>query len=249
MPRGRKDRERLTSDVIELARQYGRYGYRKIAALLRQAGWSVSDGRIERIWKREGLRVPAKQPKRGRLWLTDGSCIRLRPERANHVWSYDFVEDRTHDGRRFRMLNVIDEFTHECLAIHINRKLKAIDVIDVLSDLFILRGIPGHIRSDNGPEFVAKAVQEWIAAVGPKTAYIEPGSPWENGYIESFNARLRDELLNGEVFYTLREAQIVIESWRRHYNAVRPHASLGYKPPAPEVFVPALTFKGTRSIL
>src|SRR5437660_8474208 len=159
----------------ELARQYGRYGYRKIAALLRQAGWSVSDGRIERIWKREGLRVPAKQPKRGRLWLTDGSCIRLRPERANHVWSYDFVEDRTHDGRRFRMLNVIDEFTHECLAIHINRKLKAIDVIDVLSDLFILRGIPGHIRSDNGPEFVAKAVQEWIAAVGPKTAYIEPG--------------------------------------------------------------------------
>ena len=178
MPRGRKDRERLTSDVIELARQYGRYGYRKIAALLRQAGWSVSDGRIERIWKREGLRVPAKQPKRGRLWLTDGSCIRLRPERANHVWSYDFVEDRTHDGRRFRMLNVIDEFTHECLAIYINRKLKAIDVIDVLSDLFILRGIPGHIRSDNGPEFVAKAVQEWIAAVGPKTAYIEPGSPW-----------------------------------------------------------------------
>ena len=241
MPRGRKDRERLTSDVIELARQYGRYGYRKIAALLRQAGWSVSDGRIERIWKREGLRVPAKQPKRGRLWFTDGSCIRLRPERANHVWSYDFVEDRTHDGRRFRMLNVIDEFTHECLAIHINRKLKAIDVIDVLSDLFILRGIPGHIRSDNGPEFVAKAVQEWIAAVGAKTAYIEPGSPWENGYIESFNARLRDELLNGEVFYTLREAQIIIESWRRHYNTIRPHASLRYKPPAPEVFVPALT--------
>jgi transposase InsO family protein len=239
MPRGGKDRERLTSDVIELARQYGRYGYRKIAALLRQAGWSVSDGRIERI--REGLRVPAKQPKRGRLWLTDGSCIRLRPERANHVWSYDFVEDRTHDGRRFRMLNVIDEFTHECLAIHINRKLKAIDVIDVLSDLFILRGIPGHIRSDNGPEFVAKAVQEWIAAVGAKTAYIEPGSPWENGYIESFNARLRDELLNGEVFYTLREAQIIIESWRRHYNTIRPHASLRYKPPAPEVFVPALT--------
>jgi transposase InsO family protein len=139
------------------------------------------------------------------------------------------------------MLNVIDEFTHECLAIRINRKLKAYDVIDVLSDLFILRGVPGHIRSDNGPEFVAKAVQDWIAAVGAKTAYIAPGSPWENGFIESFNARLRDELLNGEIFFTLREAQIIIESWRHHYNTVRPHASLGYKPPAPEVFVPALS--------
>src|SRR5262245_13141440 len=136
------------------------------------------------------------------------------------------------------MLNVIDEFTHECLAIRVARKLKAIDVIDVLSDLFILRGVPGHVRSDNGPEFVAEAVQAWITAVGAKTAYIERGSPWENGCIESFNARLRDELLNGEIFYTLREAQIVIESWRRHYNTIRPHASIGYKPPAPEVFVP-----------
>jgi putative transposase len=241
VPRGREDTERLTADVIELARQYGRFGYRKVAALLRQAGWSVSDGRVERIWKREGLKVPSKQPKRGRLWFANGSCIRLRPEHPNHVWSYDFVEDRTHEGRKFRMLNVIDEFTHECLAIRISRKLKSVDVIDVLSDLFILRGIPGHIRSDNGPEFAAKAVREWIAAVGAKTAYIEPGSPWENGYIESFNARLRDELLNGEIFYTLREAQIIVESWRRHYNTVRPHASLGYKPPAPEVFVPAFT--------
>jgi putative transposase len=239
VPRGREDAKRLTADIVELARQYGRYGYRKIAALLRHAGWSVSDGRVERVWRREGLKVPQKQPKRGRLWLTDGSCIRLRPQHPNHVWSYDFVEDRTHDDRKYRMLNVVDEFTHECLAIRINRKLKAIDVIDVLSDLFILRGVPGHIRSDNGPEFVAKVVQEWIAAVGAKTAYIEPGSPWENGYVESFNARLRDELLNGEIFYTLQEAQIIIESWRRHYNAIRPHASLGYKPPAPEVFVPA----------
>jgi putative transposase len=172
--------------------------------------------------------------------MADGSCIRLRPGHRNHVWSYDFVEDRTHDGRKYRMLNVMDEFSHECLAIRVARKLKVIDVIDVLSDLFILRGIPGHIRSDNGPEFVAKAVQEWIAAVGAKTAYIAPGSPWENGYVESFNARLRDELLDGEVFYTLREAQIIIESWRRHYNTIRPHESLGYKPPAPEVFVPAL---------
>jgi putative transposase len=240
IPRGGDDEERLTADIIALARQYGRYGYRKIAGLLEQAAWLINDKRVERIWRREGLKVPQKQPKRGRLWLHDGSCIRLRQERRNHVWSYDFVEDRTHDGRKYRMLNVIDEFTHECLAICIDRKLKATDVIDVLSDLFIPRGVPGHIRSDNGPEFVAKAVRDWIAAVGARTAHIAPGSPWENGYVESFNARLRDELLDGEIFYTLKEAQIVIESRRRHYNAVRPHASLGYKPPAPEVFVPGL---------
>jgi transposase InsO family protein len=219
-PRGRDDEAQLTADIIELARRYGRYGYRKITAMLQDAGWLVNEKRVERIWRREGLKVPQRQPKRGRIWQADGSCIRLRPEHRNHVWSYDFVEERTHDGRKFRMLNVIDEFTHECLAIRVARKLKAIDVIDVLSDLFILRGVPGHIRSDNGPEFVAKAVQEWIAAVGAKTAYIEPGSPWENGYIESFNARLRDELLDGEIFYTLKEAQIVIESWRVHYNTL-----------------------------
>ena len=240
IPRGRDDDERLTAAIIELARQYGRYGYRKIAALLRRSGWIVNDKRVERIWRREGLKVPRKHPKRGRLWLADGSCIRLRAEHPNHVWSYDFVEDRTHDGRKYRMLNVVDEFTHECIKIRIARGLKAVDVIDVLSDLFILRGVPGHIRSDNGPEFIAKAVQAWIAAVGEKTASIAPGSPWENGYIESFNARLRDELLDDEIFYTLKEAQIVIESWRRHYNAVRPHASLRYRAPAPEVFGPAL---------
>ena len=239
--RGREDEEQLTADIVELARQYGRYGYRKIAELLRtQAGWIVNDKRVERIWRREGLKVPAKQPKRGRLWLADGSCLRLRAERRNHVWSYDFVEDRTHDGRKYRMLNIVDEFTHECIAIRIDRRLKSVDVIDVLSDLFILRGVPKHIRSDNGPEFVAKAVQEWIAAVGAKTAYITPGSPWENGFIESFNARLRDELLDGEIFYSLAEARIIIESWRRHYNTIRPHGSLDYKPPAPEVFVPAM---------
>ncbi len=241
MPRGKDDEEALTADIIALAREYGRYGYRKITALLRAAGWVVNAKRVERIWRREGLKVPAKQPKKGRLWLADGSCVRLRPERPSHVWSYDFVEDRTHDGRKFRMLNVVDEFTHECLAIRVARTLKAADVIDILSDLFILRGIPGHIRSDNGPEFIAQAVQDWIRAVGSKTAYIAPGSPWENGYVESFNARLRDELLNGEIFYSLREAEIILESWRRHYNTVRPHASLGYKPPAPEVFISALS--------
>lgn len=224
----------LTADIIELARQYGRYGYRRITALLRTAGWAVNKKRVERIWRREGLKVPAKQPKRGRLWLNDGSCNRLRPERPNHVWSYDFVADRTHDGKAFRMLCIIDEFTREALAIGVARKLKATDVIEALCDLFILRGVPVHIRSDNGPEFVALALREWIAAVGAKTAYIEPGSPWENGYCESFNGKLRDELLNGEIFYTLKEAKIIIEAWRRHYNTIRPHSSLGYRPPAPE---------------
>ena len=233
-PRGRADEAALTADIIRLATRYGRYGYRRITAMLRSEGWSVNVKRVERIWRREGLKVPQKQPKKGRLWLNDGSCIRLRPERPNHVWSYDFVESRTHEGRKFRMLNVIDEFSRECLSIRIARRLNSTDVIDVLSDLFILRGIPGHIRSDNGPEFIAKAVREWIVAVGAKTAFIEPGSPWENGYCESFNSKLRDELLNGEIFYSLAEARIVIESWRCHYNTERPHSSLGYRPPAPE---------------
>lgn len=237
-PQTSDDEVALTADIIALAKQYGRYGYRRITALLRTAGWVVNKKRVERIWRREGLKVPAKQPKRGRLWLTDGSCIRLRPERPNHVWAYDFVEDRTHDGRRYRMLNIVDEFTREALAIRIDRRLRSTDVIDTLADLFILRGIPGHIRSDNGSEFIATAVRNWIAAVGAKTAYIEKGSPWENGYIESFNGKLRDELLNGEIFYSLREAQIVIEQWRQHYNTRRPHSSLGYRPPAPEVIMP-----------
>jgi putative transposase len=246
IPTSPDDEAALTADIIALALQHGRYGYRRITALLRDAGWKVNRKRVERIWRQEGLKVPQKQPKRGRLWLNDGSCIRLRPEYPNHVWSYDFVEDRTHDGRKFRMLNIIDEYTRECLMIRVSRKLKAVDVIDVLSDLFILRGVPGHIRSDNGPEFVAKAVRAWIGAVGAKTAYIEPGSPWENGYCESFNSKLRDELLKGEIFYSLKEAKIVIESWRRHYNTVRPHSSLGYRPPAPEaVLWPAVRTQPT----
>ena len=234
-PSRAKDEAALVATIIALATQYGRYGYRRITALLQAAGWVVNRKRVERLWRREGLKVPAKQPKRGRLWRNDGSCTRLRPEHANHVWSYDFVEDRTHDGRKYRMLNVVDEFTRECLAIRVERKLNSTNVVDVLSDLFILRGVPGHIRSDNGPEFVARIVREWIATVGAKTAYIEPGSPWENGYCESFNGKLRDELLDGEVFYSLAEARVVIESWRQHYNTSRPHSALGYRPPAPEV--------------
>ncbi|WP_149774779.1 IS3 family transposase [Ruegeria intermedia] len=238
LPRGRADEERLVADMIELARQYGRYGYRRIAALLRDAGWHVNDKRVERLWRREGLKVPSRQPRKGRLWLNDGSCIRLRPEYRNHVWSYDFVHCRTDDGKAFRTLNILDEYSRECLAIKVKRKLNSTDVIDALSDLFILRGVPACIRSDNGPEFVAQAARDWISAVGARTAYIEPGSPWENGYCESFNARFRDELLDGEIFYTLREAQILIEQWKRHYNTKRPHSALGYRPPAPETVVP-----------
>jgi transposase InsO family protein len=234
-PRGADDAAALTADIVELACRYGRYGYRRITALLRDAGWAVNHERVERIWRREGLKVPQRQPKRGRLWLADGSCIRLRPERADHVWAYDFVEDRTGDGRKFRMLCVVDEFTREALVIRVARKLSSADVIDVLADLFIVRGIPAHIRSDQGPEFVADTVKGWIGGVGATTAYIEKGSPWENGYVESFNARLRDELLNGEVFHTAAEARVLIERWRRHYNQERPHSSLGYRPPDPEV--------------
>ena len=178
--------------------------------------------------------MPQKQPKRARLWLTDGSCIRLRPTHRNHVWSYDFMAARTHDGRPIKILTIIDEYTRECLAIVVARRIKSDDVLHCLTDLFVEHGAPGHIRSDNGPEFTAKAVRHWLGRIGVKTLYIEPGSPWENGYNESFNGKLRDELLNGEIFYTLREAQVLIEQWRYTYNTVRPHSALQYRPPAPE---------------
>ncbi len=228
------DEAALTAAIIRLASQYGRYGYRRITALLRAEGWHVNHKRVERIWRREGLKVPSKQPKRGRLWLNDGACIRLRPCWRNHVWAYDFVQARTHDGRAFRMLTVIDEFTRESLAIEVGRRLRSDDVLHLLADLFVWHGPPDHIRSDNGSEFTAKAVRGWLGKVGVKTLFIEPGSPWENGYNESFNGKLRDELLNGEIFYTLKEAKVLIEQWRRHYNTVRPHSALGYRPPAPQ---------------
>lgn len=229
----------MTFAVIELATRYGRYGYKRIAKLLRNAGWHVNHKRVARIWRREGLKVPMKQPKRSRLWLNDGSCVRLRPMHRNHVWAYDFVQDRTRDNRKFRMLTVIDEFTRECLAIRVARRLNSKDVLDVLADLMVSRGVPDHIRSDNGSEFRAKAVREWLGRIGAKTLYIEPGSPWENGYNESFNGKLRDECLNVELFNNLMEAQIVIERWRKHYNTIRPHSSLGYRPPAPVTILPA----------
>ena len=228
----------LTTNIVSLAGHYGRYGYRRITAMLRADGWGVNHKRVERIWRQEGLKVPARQPKRGRLWLNDGSCIRLRPEHRNHVWAYDFVQARTHDGRAFRMLTIIDEYSRECLAILVARRLRSDDVLHLLAHLFADRGPPDHIRSDNGPEFTAKVVRAWLGRIGVKTLFIEPGSPWENGYNESFNGKLRDELLNGEIFYTLKEAQVLIEHWRQHYNTIRPHSSLGCRPPAPETVIP-----------
>jgi len=237
-PVERDDEAALTAAIVTLASEYGRYGYRRITALLRTQGWDVNVKRVWRIWRREGLKVPTKQPKRGRLWLNDGSCIRLRPSWRNHVWAYDFVQDRTHDGRAIKMLTVIDEFTRECLAINVARRLRHDDVLACLTDLFTRHGPPDHIRSDNGSEFTAIAVREWLPRVGVKTLFIEPGSPWENGYNESFNGKLRDELLNGEIFYTLQEAKVLIENWRQHYNTIRPHSSLGYRPPAPATILP-----------
>ena len=195
--------------------------------------------RVRRLWRQAGLKVPSKQPKRGRIWLGDGSCVRHRATYKDHVWAYDFVHARTHDGRVLRMLTLVDEYTRECLAIEVSRRLNSENVLEQLAWLFVTRGVPEHIRSDNGSEFTATAVRSWLGKVGVKTLYIEPGSPWENGYIESFNGKLRDELLNGELFYTLTEAKVLIERWRREYNAVRPHSALGYRPPAPEAIAPA----------
>lgn len=229
-----EEEDQLVARVIELASRYGRYGYRRVTALLRQEGWKVNHKRVERIWRMEGLKVPQKQPKRGRLWLSDGSCIRLRPQHKDHVWSYDSMMERTRDGRAFRILTILDEYTRECLAILVARRIRSQDVIDQLFNLFLFRRLPEHIRSDNGPEFTAKAVRSWLNRLGVRTLFIEPGSPWENGYVESFPGKLRDELLNREVFTTLLEAKVLIEDWRKQYNRVRPHSSLGCQPPTPE---------------
>ena len=232
------DERQLTDDIINLATRYGRYGYRRITALLNnEYGWRVNHKRVERIWRKEGLKVPKKQPKRRRLWLNDGACIRLRPEYKDHVWSYDFMIDRTANGRAFKILTIIDEYTRECLKLVVKRRITSQQVIDKLFDLFILRGIPEHIRSDNGPEFTARAIRRWLDRIGVKTLFIAPGSPWENGYIESFNGKLRDELLNREIFTSLTEAKVLIEQWRGEYNHIRPHSSLRYRPPAPEVIM------------
>ena len=202
---------------MRLASRFGRYGYRRVTDMLRIEGWGVKHKRVERIWRQEGLKVPQQQPKRGRLWLNDGSCIRLRPLYRGHVWSYDFVASRTHDGRALKLLTV-------------------------LADLFVRHGPPEYLRSDNGPEFTAKLVRRWLGRVGVETLFIEPGSPWENGYNESFDGKLRDELLNGEIFYSLAQAAVLVEQWRREYNTVRPHSACGGFPPAPEAIKPSPWF-------
>ena len=233
------DEPGLVKRMVEMASQYGRYGYRRVTALLRAEGFPVNHKRVDPpAGGLEGLKVPQKQPKRGRLWLNDGSCIRLRPAYADHVWSYDFMADRTTDGRALKLLTIIDEYSRECLAVDVGRSLTSDHVMQRLSQLFVERGVPAYLRSDNGPEFIAKSVRDWLGRVGVGTLYIEPGSPWENGYGESFNGKLRDELLNRELFDTMLETQVLADRYRKHYNTVRPHSALGYRPPAPEAIRP-----------
>lgn len=238
----RSDEAALRSEVVRLAGRFGRYGYRQITHLLQIEGWRVNHKRVERIWRAERLKVPKRQPKRGRLWLNDGSCIRLRPLYAGHVWSYDFVSTRTHDGRPLKLLTVLNEYTCECMAMEVRRSMKAHHVLEALADLFSMHGAPKHLRSDNGPEFTAKIVRRWLARVGVQTLFIEPGRPWENGYNESFNGKLRDEFLNGELFYTLNEAVVLVEQGRRLYNTIRPHSAGAGRPPAPEAIKPSPWF-------
>ena len=237
-PVKRSDEDDIRAAIIRLVTNYGRVGYRMVTYMLRNEGILINHKRVERIWREEGLKLPKKQVKKRRLWLTDGSCIRLRAEHKNHVWSYDFVEDRTSNGRKIRFLNVLDEHTHECLASVPRRSWRNNDVIELLSDLMLTHGVPEYMRSDNGSEFTAKQIRRWLSDAGSITAYIEPGSPWENGYVESFNARMRAEFLNGELFDTMFEAQVLTQRWVRYYNQVRPHSSLGGRPPAPQTVVP-----------
>jgi transposase InsO family protein len=232
------DEDEVCAAVIEKVCKYGRVGYRMVTSMLRNDGKHINHKRVERIWREEGLKLPKKQTKKRRLWMNDGSCVRLRPEHKNHVWSYDFVEDKTYNGKKIRILNIIDEHTHECLASIPRRSWRNNDIIEALSNLMITRGCPEYLRSDNGSEFTAKRVQKWLMEVGVITAYIEPGSPWENGYCESFNARMRSEFLNGELFGNMYEAQVLIKRWIEYYNTIRPHSSLGGRPPAPQMFIP-----------
>ena len=212
--------------------EHPRYGYRRICALLRSEGWRVNRKRVYRLWRQEGLKVPQKQRKRRRLGNSGNGCVGHRAEHVDPVWSYDFVMDQTTDGRPAKLLPIVDEYTRECVSLDVARSIKAVDVIETLPHLFAVRGAPRFIRSDNGPEFIARAVGDWLAESGVRTLYIAPGSPWENGYCESFNSRLRDELLDRELFMDLREMKVVVEDFRLDYNHRRPHSSLGYMTPA-----------------
>ena len=228
--------DRLMARITELACQYGRYGYIRITALLRAVGWRVNHKRVERIWREEGLKVPQKRRKRRRLWSADGSCVRLRPQYKDYVWSYDLVADRTSDGRPLKMLTMIDEYTRECLAIHVDRQITSDHVMEKLTQVFVQRGTPTYLRSDNGSEFSSREIRGWLSRLGVRTLFIEPGSRWENGYIEWFNGKLRDELLNREMFDTVLEAKVLAEQQRWEYNTIRPHSALHYRPPAPEAW-------------
>lgn len=230
---GRKEEEAcLVKRMLSLVRHHPRYGYRRIAALLRREGWPVNVKRVHRLWRQQGLKVPRKQRKRRRLGSSANGCVRQRAERIDHVWAWDFVFDHTSNGRTLKWLTIVDEHTRECLALEVNRRMTSEQVIDVLVDLFAVRGIPGYIRSDNGPEFMARAIRRHLAQTGVGTLYIEPGAPWENGYAESFQSRLRDELLAREEFATLAEAKGLACEWRADYNHRRPHSALGYQTPA-----------------
>lgn len=233
VPVKKDDEDEITARIIELATNYGRYGYRRITALL-QREYHINHKRVERIWREQGLKVPQKQKKRKRLWMNDGSCIRLRAEYRNHVWSYDFVEDKLRNGRNIKWLNLIDEYSRECLACIPRRRWRHREIMEVLSSLFITKGTPEYLRSDNGSEFIAKSLQDMLLKLEIKPTYIEPGSPWENGYCESFNSKMRDEFLNGEIFDTMKEVEILTSMWVQEYNHNRPHSALGYKPPAPQ---------------
>jgi len=228
--RKRQDEARLVKKIHKLAIRNSRYGYRRITVLLRREGFRINRKRVHRIWKSEGLGLPRRRPKR-RRGSPVGEIIN-KAEYPNHVWSYDFVEDRTERGGKLRVLVVIDEYTRECLAIRVEPSIPASVVIEVLEWLFLTRGVPKYIRSDNGPEFIARAVCQWLESSGCQALFINPGNPWENGYIESFNDKLRDECLNREIFRNGDEAQAIVENWRQEYNNYRPHSSLGYLTPA-----------------
>lgn len=226
------DEKPLVQRMHEHVRHHPRYGYRRVWALLRSDGFRVNVKRVYRLWRKEGFKVPKKQYKKRRLGTSANGCVRHRAEYRNHVWCYDFISDQTIDGRTLKLLCIEDEYTRECLAIEVERSITSREVIETLRYLFELRGAPEHIRSDNGPEFIATALRWWLAESGVKTLYIEPGSPWQNAYGESFHSRLRDELLNGELFGSLREAKVVVEDHRLEYNHRRPHSALGYQTPA-----------------
>jgi len=227
-----EEEKRLVQAMLALVGQHPRYGYRRIWALLRREGWQVNRKRVYRLWREAGLKVPQKQRKKRRLGHSANSCVRRKAEHKDHVWTWDFIHDRTTNGRPLKCLSIVDEYTRECLALEVDRSITAEHVIDVLADLFRIRGVPQHIRSDNGPEFIAQAIRRWLRLAGVETLYVAPGSPWENGYAESFHSRLRDELTNREEFFNLAEAKHMADAWRLEYNHRRPHSSLGYQTPA-----------------